>query len=410
LASFNLQGNQIIPYIPYASDDIQLQQLVEGVINRQAKSIIIDPFANSFNYDDSSVEGHQTDTVTPPMQKSVFESKYEIDSLAIFLKITYYYLQVVPDRTSNVVTGTWLRAAATLLDTIETMQNDMGALASVPYSFQRLTQQASDTLGMNGRGPPARRNGFSRSLFRPSDDAVVLPFNVPGNAMACTELKHLEEILSFDHVRHAAHPDLLKRSRSISDEICNALATTVKLGSLTGSSLPYEMDGYGSSLFMDDANVPSLLSLPTLGYMAKTNPVYETTRNFVLSERNPFFFSGKSGEGVGGPHIGYNMTWPMGIIIRAMTSIDDDEIMHCVSMLLSSSAGTGFLHESFDVEDVSHYTRSWFAWVNGLFGELILQLIVEKPSLVLKQSTIEAMQAIVRTPVSVLAQKNPILS
>jgi meiotically up-regulated gene 157 (Mug157) protein len=128
---------------------------------------------------------------------------------------------------------------------------------------------------------------------------------------------------------------------------------------------------------MDDANVPSLLAMSYLGDVSANDPIYRNTRRFVLSEDNPYFFRGRAGEGIGGPHVGYDMVWPMSIMMRAFTSTDDDEIRQCLQMLVDTDAGTGFIHESFHKDDATRYTRSWFAWQNTLFGELILKLIAD---------------------------------
>jgi Uncharacterized conserved protein len=93
-----------------------------------------------------------------------------------------------------------------------------------------------------------------------------------------------------------------------------------------GSTYVYEVDGFGNQLFMDDANVPSLLSLPYLGCCTASDPIYRRTRAKILSDTNPYFFRGQAGEGIGGPHVGQNMIWPLGIIMRALTSTDDKEI------------------------------------------------------------------------------------
>jgi meiotically up-regulated gene 157 (Mug157) protein len=141
------------------------------------------------------------------------------------------------------------------------------------------------------------------------------------------------------------------------------------------------VNGFGSFHFMDDANVPSLLSLPYLGAIEPDSPLYLNTRKVVLSENNPFFYQGKAGEGIGGPHTGTDTIWPMSIILRAITSIDDKEIKHCLDVLVKSHAGTGFMHESFHKDDATKFTRKWFAWANTLFGELILKIYHERPHL-----------------------------
>lgn len=142
-----------------------------------------------------------------------------------------------------------------------------------------------------------------------------------------------------------------------------------------GNIYAFEVDGFGNHLLMDDANVPSLLAMPYLGDVDIDDPVYQNTRKFVWSEDNPYFFKGTAGEGIGGPHIGYDMIWPMSIMMKAFTSQDDEEIKFCIKMLMDTDAGTGFMHESFHKDDSKKFTRAWFAWQNTLFGELILKLV-----------------------------------
>lgn len=181
--------NQVLPYIPYTVEDANLQNLIEGLIQRQAKSIIIDPFANAFNYN-SSNDGHQKDIRTPPMKRSVFEGKYEIDSLMAFLKLSYWYYFYDNESILRFCTDKWILAVSKVLSTIEIMQYDTGTSDNSPYLFQRYTTEGLDTLFIQGRGSPSLPNGLSRSLFRPSDDAVLLPYNIPGNAMVTDSLIH----------------------------------------------------------------------------------------------------------------------------------------------------------------------------------------------------------------------------
>jgi meiotically up-regulated gene 157 (Mug157) protein len=404
--------NQVLPYVPYARDDEELQYLFEGLINRHAKSVIIDPFANAFNFN-SSGAGHQSDRRTPPMKPSVFEGKYEIDSICAFLKLSYWYWKSVGDQSLvKFVDDRWLSAVQTALNTISIMQKDSGQLSNPPYLFQRLTTQSTDTLMMSGRGPPNKAIGLTRSLFRPSDDAVTLPLNIPGNAMTCVELTHLVSLLeavkvSEINVSLATVESLITDAKSIGERICRILEGYTR----TGNPLPYEIDGYGGEYFMDDANVPSLLSLPVLGFVAPSNKAYTSTRNLVLSSSNPFYYSGTAANGIGGPHVGTNFTWPMSIIMRAMTSTNEEEIRNCLDMLLKNTAGTGLMHESFNVNNGNDYTRSWFAWANGLFGELILQLIQTHPTLVLQSdpAVVSKAQSLVKPTVSIMAQTSPVV-
>lgn len=232
-------------------------------------------------------------------------------------------------------------------------------------------------------------------------------YNIPGNAMACTELTHIKELLLSVDGGNADYTRVAHGVEAVAVKLCGALDRI--LADTSGGKdkvLPYEIDGYGSFYRMDDANIPSLLSLPFIGYMSNTHPVYSDTRDYVLSSRNPFYFSGVAGEGVGGPHVGYNYAWPMAITVRAMTAQDDDEISSCLQLLLNTAEKTGLMHESFNVNDVNDYTRSWFAWANGLFGELLLQLIHTKPHLVLEddKEIISYAQSLVMPPVSYQAQ------
>ena len=179
-------------------------------------------------------------------------------------------------------------------------------------------------------------------------------------------------------------PELVQYAASTRDSQCDALREVVEQGDI----IAYEVDGYGSKCSTDDTNIPSLLSLPVLGYMSRDNALYRVTGDYVLSLANPYYFEGPEGSGVGGPHEGYNMSWPMAVITSAMTSDDDAEIKRCLDLLKETTRRTGFIHEAFSVNDVNDYTRSWFAWANGLFGEHILQLVYSKPHLLIKNDPV----------------------
>lgn len=163
---------------------------------------------------------------------------------------------------------------------------------------------------------------------------------------------------------------------SLADEVEDALKKYATYNHPKyGTIYAFEVDGFGNRLLMDDANVPSLLSLAYLGDVDVNDPIYQNTRRFVWSEDNPYFFKGKVAEGIGGPHVGYDMIWPMSIMMKAFTSQDDDEILQCIQTLVDTDADTGFIHESFHKDNPADFTRAWFAWQNTLFGELILKLI-----------------------------------
>ena len=394
--------NQVQAYIPYAVNDTNLTNLIEGLIQRQANSIILDSFANAFNYN-ASGEGHQNDQRKPPMKPYIFEGKYELDSLMSFLKLSYWHYRYSGDKAlKQFVNKDWLTAVASVLKTVNTMQIDDGQTENPPYTFERLADSALETLPLSGRGFPVQPFGLSRQLFRPSDDAVTHGYNLPGNMMACVELKHLSELLQVIGGEQKLKSDADK----IGSEICGAIAEVLKISQKLDTVIPYEVDGYGGSIFMDDANVPSLLSIPILGFMSNSHNIYKKTRDRVFSLSNPYFYKGISGFGIGGPHEGRNYAWPMSLIVAAMTSNNDEEITELLNILKTTTANTGLMHEAFNVKDSFDFTRSWFAWANGLFGELILQLIVTKPKLLLKDDPdiIKKAQALVKIPVSLQVQ------
>jgi meiotically up-regulated gene 157 (Mug157) protein len=268
-----------------------------------------------------------------------------------------------------------VRANKRILQTFREQQRKKDAGS---YSFKRTTDNPIDTPPFGGRGNPTRSVGLIHSAFRPSDDACIYPFLVPSNFFAVVALNHLAEIALVE----LADKSFARECHDLAHEVKAALDVYGKASHAKHNSIyAYEVDGFGNQLFMDDANAPSLLSLPYLGCCAAEDATYLSTRAFVLSENNPYFFRGRAGEGVGGPHVGLNMIWPLGIIMRALTSRDDREILSCFKMLKTTHAGTGFMHESFERDDPKKFTRSWFAWANTLFGELVLKVYAERPQL-----------------------------
>jgi len=220
--------------------------------------------------------------------------------------------------------------------------------------------------------------GLIHSGFRPSDDACLYPFLIPSNLFAVVALNNLADIFSTE----LRDKSFQRECRELAQEVNAAVDAYGKARHAKHNFVyAYEVDGFGNQLFMDDANVPSLLSLPYLGCCASDDATYLNTRAFVLSDDNPYFFRGQAGEGIGGPHVGLNMIWPLGIIMRGLTSLDDREILSCLKTLKTTHAGTGFMHESFERNDPKKFTRSWFAWANTLFGELVLKVHAERPQL-----------------------------
>jgi hypothetical protein len=359
-------GAQVWPYVQFANDDPQLRKMLRGVILRQWKCICIDPYANAFN--DGPTGGPWQGDKTA-MKLELHERKYEIDSPCYAIRLAYEYWRVTGD--SSVFGSAWQEAIAKVLNVFREQQRKDG-LGS--YRFLRSSDRAYDTMGWDGYGAPVRPVGLIVSAFRPSDDATTLPFLVPSNFMAVSALRKAAEILTAVNAR----ADMAVECSALADEVEMALkAYAVVEHPKYGKIYAYEVDGFGNHLLMDDANVPSLLAMGYLGDVPMDDPVYRNTRRFVWSDDNPWFFRGAAGEGVGGPHVGYDMVWPMSIMMKCFTAQDDDEIRHCMHLLLSTDAGTGFMHESFHKDDATHFTRPWFAWQNTLFGELVLKLIAD---------------------------------
>ena len=358
-------GAQVWTYLRFINEDDALRRMIAGVILRQFRCIIMDPYANAF-YKEPDKVGEWAKDYTA-MKPGIHERKWEIDSHCYPIRLAYQYWKISGDAT--IFGDEWLQSIQLTLQTFREQQRKNGV---GPYTFMRYTTRPFDTVGNDGKGSPVKPVGLIASAFRPSDDATILQFLVPSNFFAVTSLRKAAEILT--KVNH--RDDLAKQCTDLALEVETALKKYATYDhSEFGTIYAYEVDGYGNRLFMDDANVPSLLAMPYLGDVAIDDPIYQNTRRFVWSDSNPYFFKGTAGEGIGGPHIGYDMAWPMSIIMKALTSTDDAEIKQCVEMLIRTDGGTGFMHESFDVNDATHFTRKWFAWVNGLFGELIMKII-----------------------------------
>ncbi|MBF9254219.1 glycoside hydrolase family 125 protein [Pontibacter sp. 172403-2] len=361
---------QVWPYLPFAKEDKKLRKMLAGVINRQAKCILIDPYANAFNFGPT---GSEWETDLTDMKPELHERKWEVDSLCYPIRLAHGYWKATGD--TSCFDENWAKAMQLVVDTFRTQQRKEG---HGPYKFQRVTGWQTDTVAGAGYGNPIQPIGLICSTFRPSDDATTFLFLVPSNFFAVVSLRQLAEM--SEKVLH--NTALAADSTKLADEVEQALQKYAVAPHLDfGKIHPYEVDGFGNKLFMDDANIPSLLSLPYLGCCPINDPIYQNTRNFVLSPSNPYFFKGKAAEGIGGPHIGLEMIWPMSITMRALTTTSDEEIKHCLQMLKTTHGGTGFMHESFHQDNPEKFTRKWFAWANTLFGELILKLYNEKPYL-----------------------------
>lgn len=361
---------QVWPYLPLCNKDKELSLLIAGVVNRQTKCILKDPYANAFYKNEHKVSDWKNDITQ--MQHGIHERKWEIDSLCYPIRLAHGYYTETKD--NAVLDAQWVAAMGLVLQTFREQQRkkDKG-----PYSFMRRTEWATDGVPLGGYGYPAKANGMIFSMFRPSDDATIYPLFVPANFFAAESLRQMEELLKV-----AGNNTLAAEAAALHNEVTEALAEYATVTHKQyGPIYAYEVNGYGSVNLMDDANVPSLLSLPYLIPAMRGDETYRNTRGFLLSENNPFYFKGKAGEGIGGPHAGVDYIWHLSIIMRGLTSDDEAEIKACINMLQHTHAGTGFMHEAFHKDDAAKFTRKWFAWANTLFGEFIWKVYRERPAL-----------------------------
>jgi len=361
---------QVWPYLPLASKDRSLRDLLEGVIRRQVRCLLIDPYANCFMADLSAppLEGSRMDKTE--MRQGVGERKYELDSLCYPIRLAHGYWKNTGH--TGLFDSEWKLAMETILETMRIQQRKEGP---GPYRFQRYALNPTDTL-VNGIGNPVNPIGLIASAFRPSDDACIFPFFVPANLFAVRSLRQLSAMAN--DVLHDSR--MANQAAALAEEINAALWKHAIVSTAGGAIWAYEIDGFGGHVLMDDANAPSLLSLPYLDSSPDAE-TYARTRAFVWSQSNPWFFQGSAGEGIGGPHVGRDSIWPMSQIMYALTSNSSAEIMGAIQTVKTCAASTGFIHESYNRNDSSLFTRAWFAWANTLFGELIGTTVERYPRL-----------------------------
>ncbi|KAK0714993.1 hypothetical protein B0H67DRAFT_513815 [Lasiosphaeris hirsuta] len=386
--------NQLAPYQALATKDPAIFNLILGAINTQSEYVIESPYCNAFQ--PPPISGlpvslnRQDDAVHPTYEPSVvFECKYELDSLAHFLALGNEFHRHTGSK--DYMNKRWYHAMETVLEVLDaqsqsTFDSVTGRYRQNEYTFQRRTNTGTETLNLAGIGNPLNNStGLIRSAFRPSDDATIFGFFIPANAMMATELKRTAAVLRSTGARaDAGLADTIESwSKNITAGIWEyGIVPHRKYGDV----FAYEVDGYGSSLLMDDANYPSLLALPLMGFVESDDTTYQNTRKMLLEKSsNPYFLQGREFSGIGGPHIGLQNAWPMSLLVQAQTSDDDDEIKECLKLVLKSSK-LGLIHESVDVNWPVSYTRSWFAWANGVFADTILDLAKRKPHLIFKEA------------------------
>jgi uncharacterized protein len=348
---------QVRPYLLLAHQP-EIRTMLEGVLERQLRCVLHDPYANAFNLSANS-NGHQTDQTA--MTALVWERKYEIDSLCAPIQLAQSLFQATSSR-AHLETELFAAAMQVILETWRIEQHHQHSV----YSFVRPDCPETDTLPHVGRGAPVGYTGMTWSGFRPSDDACRYGYLVPSNMLATVCLRFLEQMLPA--LRQPAQKLRLEIERGLEQ---HAVVQHPKYGEVWA----YETDGLGHHLLIDDANVPSLLSAPYFGFCDVQNPRYQRTRAMILSESNPYYFVGQAARGIGSPHTPPDFIWCIGLCMQGLTSVDAAEQRWLLEMLLSTDAGTGLMHESFHKDDPSVFTRDWFAWANSLFAEFVLHTV-----------------------------------
>lgn len=345
---------QVWPYLRSVTEDKGLDRIIRGVIRRQSLQVLLDPYANAF-----LPEGGKTEWVTDEteMRPGVHERKWEPDSLAAFCRLAAGYWQVT--QSTRPFDKTWQAALDLLLKTLRVEQRLTGA---TPYRFNRPHGDPTDFVPNGGKGAATGPNGMVHGAFRPSDDASMLPLNVPVN---------LALAASLEQVAAVAIAVGSEASAVEARAIAAAIRAGVAKDGIVDGRWAYEIDGLGGAVMMDDANAPSLLALPYLDACAPNDPLYLATRLWVLSPDNPWWFAGKHAQGVGSPHTGPHRVWPIALAVQGLTASSTAERIACIRMLASTHAGTYLAHESFDPDDPTVFSRPWFAWANTLVGEFI---------------------------------------
>ena len=362
---------QVYPYLPLMAEDPQLQQLIAGVINRQTRNVLKDPYANAFYKDENKVGDWKGDFTD--MKPGIHERKWEIDSLCYTIRLAHGYWKTAGDAAP--FDENWHSAIKLILQTFREQQRKEN---HGPYHFMRRTEWATDSLPGRGYGNPAKPVGLIRSMFRPSDDATIFPYLVPSNFFAVVSLRQAAEMV--EKLRNDS--DLANQCRTLADEVETALHEYAIVNHpKAGRVYAFEVDAFGNYYCTDDGNIPNLLSLTYLGAVRPDDKVYLNTRKLLLSRANPYWCVGKAASGLGGPHVGVDMIWPLGIVIEGLTATSGSEIKNSLTTLQRTHAGTGFMHEAFNKDDPTKFTRPWFAWANTIFGELVLKTYNHNPKL-----------------------------
>lgn len=359
---------QVYHYLPYANQEPEIMDAVCKLIQRQFIYVELDPYSNAFNKEPTSKCYRRDRTnLTEEQEPWVWERKYEIDSLCYPIRLAHAFWKETGN--SDWCDVHFKNAIEQILNVWETEQHHM---EKSEYFFDRERCRPSDTLPYEGKGEPVGYTGMTWSGFRPSDDACKYGYLIPANFFAVRSLEQLAEMVHELCPNEAVEARIVKLRSEIMEGLSkHAVVHHEKYGDVYA----YEVDGLGNYHLMDDANVPSLLSLPYLGCLNADDPVYQNTRRMLLSEVNPYYYEGKAAKGIGSPHTPPRYVWPISLCIQGLTSANADEILGLLDTLQKIDANTYLMHEGVDVDDPAKFTRPWFAWANSIFAEFVAHAV-----------------------------------
>ena len=348
---------QVMQYLHFAKKCPSVCTLIKGVLKKQFSFILKDPYANAFNREANGM-GHLDDI--PKNSPWVWERKFELDSLTYPLWLLTRYVGATGD--DSVMDELFYKAFDRIIEIfrIEQKHKELSA-----YYHERPNRNRNDWCG---NGSPVKENGLVWSGYRPSADSCPYNYYIPGNMFICTALTALRPLFlaKGEEERAKICADFTEEIHRVIDKIG---MTTAPDGT---EIYALETDGFGNYNVMDDANIPNLLSIPYYDYPFADKKLYENTRAYMLSKRNPYYYEGKAITGIGSPHTPEGYVWPLSLIVQAMTSTDDEEIRKCVNTVASSTGGTYYIHEGVQKDDDKVFTRPWFSWANSFFADLVL--------------------------------------
>lgn len=364
---------QVKPFLYIVNEDEEIKNMIKGVIKKQVALIQIDPYANAFNQDGSNFGHHDDITAMTPY---TFERKFEIDSLCYPIELSYLYYLNTND--SSIFNDEYLKVIKIIVDLFITEQDHEH---KSPYRFIRTNpdmlgenncRARYETLARDGLGNPTKKCGLIFSGFRPSDDACQMGYLVPSNMFAVVILGYMLNIIKGFYPKEK---ELAKKINKLKNTVNKAIYkhAVVKTKEF-GKVFAFEVNGFGNYILMDDANVPSLLASPYLGFIDKENPLYLNTKKMLFSKTNPFYYEGSFINGIGSPHTPENHIWHISMAVEGITSIDLKRKMELLDAFKKTHNNTYMMHEGFDVNDPAKYSREWFSWANSMFIEFIMSL------------------------------------